>query len=134
MFDYHSLYDSKTVRGDSLLKIKANQNEFLYYREICYPFETKFTKYWSDATDDMYYTNHSDFIEKMKKRDDVKFSFQMGPNGVLWSYYSYVIRDIEGCLLMVQTRNTHARFRHKSYSFLSREKYEGLKMSYQKWI
>jgi hypothetical protein len=65
------------------------------------------------------------FKEYYSKSSDT-LAFQIGPVGDLWTYYTFVLKQRDCCFVFTRTSFTHARFRYKGYSLLSRQKIDSL--------
>lgn len=126
--DYLSInkYDTVSFKPDSLYSLSAAENRLLWFRDIESPDTTKFTRYWNDYVPKNYHASNSDFINYYKDDKDIELVFQFGPGGMMWTYYSFVIKKVECCYIITRSSFTHARFRHKAYAFLNNSEMDKL--------
>ncbi|WP_136465861.1 hypothetical protein [Flagellimonas onchidii] len=127
--DYLSIdkYDTNSFIPGSLYSLSSEENRLLWFRDIESPDTTKFTPYWNDYVPNNYHASNSDFIKYYKDDKDIEMAFQFGPGGVMWTYYSFVIKKIECCYVITHSSFTHARFRYRAYAFLNNSEMDKLR-------
>lgn len=113
-------YDATTFTVQDFYKLDKNENRILWYREIENTDTTKFTSSWNDYARSNYHASHLDFIKYYENRQDIELAFQLGPSGALWTYYTFVIKKVNGCFLVTRTNFAHARFRYKAYAIINK--------------
>jgi len=119
-------YDAKTFTIQDFYKLDKDENRILWYRDIENIDTTKFTSSWNDYARSNYHASHLDFIKYYENRQDIELAFQLGPNGVLWTYYTFVVKKINGCYLVTRTNFAHARFRYKAYAIIDKAQLDTL--------
>ena len=106
--------------------LSKEANQQLWFDEIESIDSTQFTRLWDDYHENNFRTSHADFKDYYEKSAKVELAFQLGPEGPLWTYYTFVLRKEKCCYIFSRTNFAHARFRFKAYSFVSQSKVDSL--------
>jgi hypothetical protein len=115
-----------TLKEASFYKLSAENNRSLWYKEIEYPYPTRFTKLWNDYSPNNYRASGVDFIKYYEENNEVSLAFQFGPSDDLWAYHTFIIKKINDCFLVTRTYFRHARFTSKRYAIINKEKLDEL--------
>lgn len=119
-----------SVRIDSLKESKfyslsKEESRVLWFNEIENPCKTEYTKLWV-SSNKVYHTSQRDFIEFYNNRQDIELAFQLGPNGMMWSYHLFIVKKIGCCYLIIRTDNTHNHVLNKAYAIVEQKELEEL--------
>ncbi|AYB34188.1 hypothetical protein [Chryseolinea soli] len=102
------------------------ENRRRWFAEIERIDSTQFTRLWDDYHDNNFHTSHADFKSFYENSDNTELAFQFGPEGPLWTYYTFILKKKKGCYVFTRTNFAHARFRYKAYSFVGRQTVDDL--------
>lgn len=119
-------YDTTKFTIQDFYKLDKDENRILWHRDIENIDTTKFTSSWNDYARSNYHASHLDFLKFYDNRQDIELAFQLGPNGVLWTYFTFVVKKINGCYLITRTNFAHARFRYKAYAIINKAQLDTL--------
>lgn len=125
-------YDTTTFTVQDFYKLDRDENRILWYRDIENIDTTKFTSSWNDYARSNYHASHLDFLNFYENRQDIELAFQLGPNGVLWTYFTFVVKRINECYLVTRTNFAHARFRYKAYAIINKTQLDSLYSTLEK--
>jgi hypothetical protein len=122
----------RSVRTDSIKKstnfyeLDSETNRQLWFEDIESIDSTQYTRLWDSYHDNNFYASHRDFKAYYKGATDTQLAIQIGPAGILWTYFTFVLKKRNCCYILTRATFTHARFRYKAYSLISHEKVDSL--------